>query len=245
MQGMVRYTGPGPGGSVVRNMDSIPVNGQRIADAYGYRLYDQFRFQSGTAVSQAPFRFFITPQGQQQAGQNFTTQYFKTLIDTNLEQAGAVPKGRYFEVHSIQCRILMLGATDTTVGSSGIATQIPTNAAGAATISATNEIVEVLEGGFMTFVVDSKNYEQGKLIHFPTPYGVSGFAGGGIPGTSNTDVVAVANNGFGRPYRLPVPRKLDGLRQFYVEAVFPYAFTPNRNFRMEIALEGVLLRSVT
>jgi hypothetical protein len=238
--------GPGPGGRVVRTMDYTPVNGQTLKDFYGYRLYDTIRFVAGTAVSTAIFSFFQIPLGGQTAGQNFATQYTKTKIDTNLGSAGLLSKGRYFEVHSMQVRALMTGATDTTYGSSGINTQLPTNALGAAVISATNEAAEILEQGYMSFIMDDKTYEEGKLIHFPTPYGLSGFAGSGSPGGSGagTDTIAVVNNGFGRPYRLPIPRQIDGLRSFRVDMQFPGGFTPNRNFKIEVCLEGGLYRPV-
>ena len=75
-------------------------------------------------------------------------------------------------------------------------------------------------------------------------YDTTRFAGGGIPGTANTDAVAIANNGFGRPYRFPIPRYIDGLRQFNVTAQFAYAITPTRNCNIECCLEGFLYRSV-
>jgi hypothetical protein len=244
MRGYGQFSGPGPGGQPVLTGDDVMINGKLVKDALGYRLYDTFRAVAGTAMPTNVFNFFQIPQGAQTGGFNFTTQYSKTLIDTNIGTNGQIPKGRFFQIHSVQCRVLMTGATDTTYGSSGIATQMPTNAAGAAAISAVNEEKEILEAGFLTFVVDDRSFEQGKLIHFPSPYGISGFAGGGIPGTSNTDAVAIANNGFGRPYRLPVIRNLDGLRQFRVDVQFAYAFTPNRNFNLEVCLEGLLYRPV-
>lgn len=239
-------SGPGPGGAPVLTLDQIPMNGQILKDAYGYRLYDTWRFVAGTAVSTAEFLFFQTPVGGTQTGQNFSTTYTKTLIDTNMPAQGQIPKGRFFRIRSMHVRVLMTGATDTTYGSSGIATQMPTNALGAAVVSAVNEEKEILEGGFVTFRVDDRSFEQGKLIHFPTPYGLSGFAGSGAPGGSGagTDAIAAVNNGFGRPYVFPVLRNLDGLRLFSVAMQFPYPFTPNRNFNLEVTLEGLLYRPV-
>src|SRR5215467_13994775 len=96
------FSGPGINSAVVRTLDNVPINGKTVKSVLGFRLYDQFRFVAGTAVSTATFSFFQTPQGQTQAGQNFTTTYTKTLIDTNMIQAGQLPKGQYFEVHSMQ-----------------------------------------------------------------------------------------------------------------------------------------------
>lgn len=236
-----QYRGPGPNNTPVLTMDNTPVNGQALKDTLGYRLYDTYRVKAGTAVSLSQFLFFQVPQGQQQAGQNFATQYSKTLIDTNMESAGQLQKGRFFVVTSIQCRVIMTGATDTTYGSSGPGTEMPTDPTGAASVGAANLEKAILEAGFMTFKIDNREYEQGKMIHFPSPYGISGFAGAGV---STTDAVAIANNGFGRPYRLPIERRIDGLRNFNVAAQFAYAFTPQRNFNIEVCLEGTLYRSV-
>src|SRR5262249_23314491 len=149
------------------------------------------------------FFFFQIPLGGQQAGLNFATQYAKTLQDTNIKAAGQIQKGRLFRISSMQIRVLETGATDTTYGSSGAGTELPTNPAGAAVVSAVNEEKAILEAGFCTFKVDDRDFEQGKFIHFPSPYGISGFAGSGAPGGSGagTDAIAVANNGFGRFYQ--------------------------------------------
>jgi len=236
-----QWRGPGPGGSPSLTLSNVPVNGQTVKDTLGYRLYDTYRVKAGTAVSLSEFIFFQIPRGQQQAGQNFATQYTKTLIDTNMDAAGQLQKGRFFVISSIQCRIITTGATDTTYGSSGPGTEMPTDPTGAASVGAANLEKAILEAGFMTFKVDNRDYEQGKMIHFPSPYGISGFAGAGV---STTDAVAIANNGFGRPYRLPIERRIDGLRQFNVTGQFAYAFTPQRNFNIEVCLEGYLYRDV-
>ncbi len=243
--GFGAFKGPGPGGSATLTMAGVPApNGQVFKDAYGYRLYDTWRIKAGTALPTNQFFFFQIPLGSTQPGLNFATTYSKTKIDTNMQSNGQIQKGRLFVIHSMQIRLIESGATDTTYGSSGAGTEMPTAPAGAAAVSAVNEEKALLEGGFATFQVDNRDYEEGKFIHFPSPYGISGFAGGGIPGTSNTDAVAVANNGFGRPYRFPLPRYIDGLRQFQVAFQFAYAITPTRNSNLECCLEGFLYRDV-
>lgn len=241
--------GVGPGGMPSLTLDSYTYtnrDGQQMTfkDAYGYRLYDTWRIKAGTAIPTSEFQFFQIPQGGQQTGLNFATQYPKTVIDTNIKAAGQIQKGRLFRIISMQVRLLETGATDTTYGSSGVGTELPTAPAGAAAVSVANEFQALMEGSFYTFQVDDRDYEQGKGSHFPSPYGYSGFAGGGIPGTSNTDTVAIVNNGFGRFYQFPVIRNIDGLRQFSVAFQFPYAITPTRNSRLECCLEGLLYRSV-
>jgi hypothetical protein len=243
--GFGKYRGPGSGGAPSLTMAGVKgPNGETYKDAYGFRLYDTFRIKAGTAIPTSEFYFFQIPIGNQTSGLNFAAQYAKTKIDTNMQSNGQIQKGRLFVVHSMQFRLIESGATDTTYGSSGAGTEMPTAPAGAAAVSAVNEEKALLEGGFGTFVVDNRDFEEGKFIHFPSPYGISGFAGGGIPGTSNTDAVAVANNGFGRPYRFPIPRYLDGLRQFQVKSQFAYPITPTRNSNLECCLEGFLYRDV-
>jgi hypothetical protein len=245
-----QFSGPGPGGMPALTLDGFlydnPKTGQKevFKDAYGYRLYDTVRIKAGTAIPTSEFQFFQNPLGSTVAGLNFATTYPKTLIDTNIKASGQIQKGRLFRISSMQIRLVESGATDTTYGASGVGTELPTAPAGAAAISLVNEEKALMEGSFFTFQVDDRDYEQGKGVHFPSPYGFSGFAGGGIPGTSNTDAVAVINNGFGRFYQFPVIRNIDGLRQFTVTGQFPYAITPTRNATLECCLEGLLYRSV-
>jgi hypothetical protein len=228
-------------------MDSIrTADGMVYKDAYGYRLYDTYRVVAGTVLPTAPFLFFSIPQGNMQAGLNFATQYQKSLIDTNLQQAGQIQKGRFFQVESMQVRVIDTGAISTAFGSSGPGTQLVTSPAGAAPVSGAQEEKTILESLIVTYQQDNRDYEQGKALHFPSPYGMSGFAGAGLPGGSGagTDAFSVINNGFGRFYRFPVLRNIDGLRQFNVQAQFGYAWTPVNNFNIEVCLEGLLWRPV-
>jgi hypothetical protein len=199
--------GPGPGGIPPLTLDGFdPQTGSYrdknggitvFKDAFGARIYDTWRIKAGTALPTNQFRFFQTALGGQTAGLNFTTQFQKTEIDTNLEQPGAIQKGRLFRVISMQIRLIETGATDTTYGSSGVGTEMPTAPTGAAVVSATNEIKALLEGSFYFFQIDDRRFEVGKGVHFPSPYGFSGFAGSGAPGGSGagTDAEAVVNNG--------------------------------------------------
>jgi len=242
-----QITGPGPGGRPVNSLDQIrAANGMVYKDAYGYRLYDTYRVVAGTVLPTNPFIFFSIPLGSQQNGLNFNTPYTKSLIDTNLQQAGQIQKGRFFQVESMQVRVIDTGAISTAFGASGPGTQLVTSPAAAATVSGAQEEKTILESLIVTYQQDNRDYEQGKALHFPSPYGMSGFAGAGVGGGSAavTDAFAVVNNGFGRFYRFPVLRNIDGLRQFGVVAQFGYAWTPINNFNIEVCLEGLLWRPV-
>src|SRR5215467_14177091 len=115
-----QLTGPGPSEMPPLTLDGYTYvdkagNKRKAKDAYGYRLYDTVRFQSGTVIPTTAFQFFQTPINQQTFIINVpATQYPKTLQDTNLKQAGAIQKGRLFRVISMQIRIVETGATDTT-----------------------------------------------------------------------------------------------------------------------------------
>jgi hypothetical protein len=237
--------GPGPGSRPVNTLDNYRAqNGMVFKDAYGERLYDTFRVKAGTVLPTNQFRFFQIPLGGQQAGLNFAAQYAKSEIDTNIQQAGQIQKGRYFEIISMQIRVIDTGASSTAFGASGPGTELVTSPAGAATVSGAQEEKTILESLIVEFELDNRTYEKGKAVHFPSPYGMSGFAGGGIPGTANTDAFAVVNNGFGRFYQFPVIRALDGLRGFAVNFNFGYPWTPVNNFNIECCLEGLMYRSV-
>jgi len=238
----MKFIGPGGGDpSLTLDYYNIPGGNKRFKDALGLRLYDRARFKSGQPIPTQPILFFTVPLGQEaQVVNNPSEKYLKTLIDTNLESAGQLSKGREFIVHSVQAEVVVTGATDTAYGSSGPSTELPTDPTAANAVSATNLQNAILRSAYLKFIVGEKEYETGLLIHFPSPYGISGFAGGG----STNNFESVANNGFGRPYRLPVPRHIDGLRSFRVEVAFLNGFTPTRNFSIVVTLEGLLLRPV-
>lgn len=227
--------------------------GQRLVepgkvDAIGYRLYDTFRVKAGTAIPTTPFQFFTTPLGQRTAGLNFATTYAKNLQDTNMRSTQQLPKGQFFRIGSMQIRCTITGSTDTTYGSSGPGTELPTDPAYAVAVASTNMVAAILEASFYTFKVATKDYEQGRGDMFPCFYGYSGFAGGGadpnISGAELSTFESVTNNGFGKPWIFPIPRDIDQLRDFSVQGEFAYELTPRRNFTLTCILEGLLLRPV-
>ena len=98
----------------------------------------------------------------------------------------------------------------------------------------------LLNAGWLVFVVGDKNYETGLLKHFPSAYGMSGFAGFGV----STGYEAAVNNGFGRAWRLPVEREIPPLTRFGVDVKFEYALVPTRAFVLRVLLEGIMWRPV-
>lgn len=239
----LKFVGPG-GGDPALTLDYYTAAGnKRFKDALGLRLYDTLRFKAGNAVPTGTLLLFTIPRGSETQVVNAPTEkYIKGLIDTNMDQSGSLSKGREFIVHSIQAEIVLSGATATTYSSTGNNVELATDPtpSGTAGNSATNFINHLLRSGYLRFIVGEKEYEVGKLIHFPSPYGISGFAGGG----STNNFESIAQNGFGRGYRLPVPRHIDGLRNFRVEVEFENPITVIQNFTLTVTLEGLLLRPV-
>lgn len=241
----VKFAGPGPNESVVLTMDGIMVNGRLLKDTFTHTLYSTKRAVAGVPLPTSEFQFFAKAIGDQETGLNFADTYELTEIDTNMEEGKKIPKGSYMKVFGIEIRVLLPGATDLLYASSGNAINLPVNPTPVGNISNTNLAVALYEGGSLRFHVGDKDYEKRKFVQCPASYGASGFAGFGIaPGEATGDNVSVINNGFGRGFRLQVPRNIDGLRTFYVAAKFGYPIIPTHNFSIECALQTIYWRSV-
>jgi hypothetical protein len=102
------------------------VQGNKLLDAFGHRMYDTIRVKAGVALPTSEFEFFAITIGQQTAGLNFATQYAKSEMDTNLRTGGQLPKDHFFRISSMQLKIIISGATDTAYGAAGAATEMPT-----------------------------------------------------------------------------------------------------------------------
>jgi len=229
--------------------------GARLASFYGLRLYDVARVQSGTALNQNEFELFATPVGQQTTEMNGTTQYTKTKIDTNMSVSRQLPASQEAWITAIQVRVLISGSLDDSVQTGnnlGLANNPGTgpNLAAADDVLATNLAQAALEGIYLKFSYNQTTFEEGPLYLFPSRYGVSGYSGNVayIPGTAATTIVqneTAVNNGFGYVYRLPIFRHIESLYQFNVTLQALNTFTPTRNFRIQVILEGLGAKGVT
>jgi hypothetical protein len=195
------------------------------------------------------------PLGQQQAIANDpTTRYTKQLADTNLRSAGSqLPRGQIFQVASLQVEVLVpnaIFAANSSGDNAGLtSSELAVSATVAGTASYASAIVhDIIHNATVAFKVGDKTYEEGLLVHFPSPYGISGYASATYPGTAVagqvTAIEGVANNGFGGAYQFPMLRTIDAGRQFAVELRFYDTWTPARNFQIRCTLEGLLYRSV-
>ena len=229
--------------------------GARLASFYGLRLYDTARVQAGTALGSSEFELFATPVGQSTTEMNGSTQYVKSKIDTNMSVSRQLPASQEAWITSIQVRVLITGSLDdsTLTGANlGLANNpgIGTSIVAADDILATNLAQAALEGIYLRFSYNQTTFEEGPLCLFPSRYGISGYSGqvNVTPNAAGTGVVqneTAVNNGFGYVYRLPVYRHIESLYQFNVTVQALQNFTPTRNFRIQVILEGLGAKGVT
>lgn len=229
--------------------------GARLASFYGLRLYDTARVAAGTALGSSEFELFATPVGQSTTEVNGTTQYTKTKIDTNMSVSRQLPASQEAWITSIQVRVLITGSLDDTTltgNNLGLANNpgIGTAVAAADDILATNLAQAALEGIYLRFSYNQTTFEEGPLCLFPSRYGISGYSGqiNVTPNAAGTGVVqneTAVNNGFGYVYRLPVYRHIESLYQFNTTIQALQTFTPTRNFRIQVILEGLGAKGVT
>ena len=229
--------------------------GARLASFYGLRLYDVARVTAGTQFNSSEFELFATPVGQQTTEMNGTTQYTKSRIDTNMSVSRQLPASQEAWITSIQVRVLISGNLDVTsqTGNNlGLANNPGLSTALTAAMSeqATNLAQAALESIYLKFSYNQTTFEEGPLYLFPSRYGISGYAGpvNVTPNTAGTGVIqneTAVNNGFGYVYRLPVFRHIESLYQFNVTLQALNTFTPTRNFRIQVILEGLGAKGVT
>lgn len=210
-------------------------------DAFGTRLYDTVRLKAGAAVPNNAVSLFQIPLGQNTAVINAATEvYPKSFVDTNLTTAGMLPAGYAMYVRSIQAIVLATAGTDTTYPTSGPGTELPSDPTAAAAVAAANLINAITAECYLRTYVGSKEYEQGLLRHFPSAYGLSGFAGFGV----STNFEGVTNNGFGRAWNMPIEREIPPLTNFRIDLQFIQSLTITRNCQIQLCLEGILMRPV-
>lgn len=229
--------------------------GARLASFYGLRLYDVARVTAGTAFNSNEFELFATPVGQQTTEMNGTTQYTKTKIDTNMSVSRQLPASQEAWITSIQVRVLISGNLDVTsqTGNNlGLANNpgLATSLTAPMDVQATNLAQAAFESIYLKFSYNQTTFEEGPLYLFPSRYGVSGYSGqvNVTPNAAGTGVIqneTAINNGFGYVYRLPIFRHIESLYQFNVTLQALNTFTPTRNFRMVVILEGLGAKGVT
>jgi hypothetical protein len=207
-----------------------------LADVLGVRLYDTIRFKKATVFDKQELSFFTRQiNAKQPFGNDPTTDYVKLKNDTNNKHAGQLPRGVAMKVMSLQVRLLATNINDTAATNALVTNPTPL-AADEATNSPTNLVEAFMSSCYVEFKVGGKTYEEGLIEHFPSAYGQSGFGGASDE--------AVAQNGFGRMWRLPIPRWIDAGRSFEVLITNYNAFTVTRDVKLRVTLECIANRSI-
>lgn len=240
---------------VLSKAQGASLGDQVVKNTYDYVLYDTKYFKAGTALSGTPITFFATQQGQlDQLINDTTVQFTKQKFMTNLLMPSQLERGQTFRVTSVQAFCSVPGNFDLTVQASGntiLPLTLPTEAvttAATAGVIATNLEMALLTMGYLSLKIGSGTYEEGPLLHFPSQFGISGYAGAAFTGTAQAGIIvpneAIANNGFGRARELSQSRTIVNGQRFGVNVEFPIGFTPSRNGQIQICLAGVLERDV-
>ena len=169
--------------------------------------------------------------------------------------ARQLPAGQLAWITSIQVRCVVSGSLDDTTQTGanlGLANApgIGSTLVAADDALAVNLAQAAYESIYLRFLYNQTAFEEGPLYLFPSRYGMSGFSGTAayVPGTAGTTIMqneTVVNNGFGFVFTLPVVRQIDSLYQFAVSLQPFNTFTPTRNFRIQVILEGLGAKSVT
>ncbi len=194
------------------------VNLDNTVEEIAWSLFD---FTAYAAAGQTSLSFFQTPLGS--GG--------KTVVDTNMELAGQIPKGQNFLVEAIAVEFFP-------------GDDIETVAAAVAAIQYADDVKAVSEGGFLDFTVGSKSYKkEAPLGVFPPQYRLQGFAATATTGAANGVLVEYAQN-VGAQHQI-VPVRLTSNQNFLVQLQWPVvvALPSGTNGRIGIRLSGRLYRN--
>lgn len=201
------------------------------ADSYFQPLYD---YQAYPAAGAAQFNFFSVPQGQGTTSAPGGAGV-KTVLDTNLTNAGMLPLGNRFLCLGIEIEFFP-GSLPAAVGV----------AAAAATITPQiNDVYTVLRNGALTLLVgsDRKYAQDAPLMKFPPQTRLSGFAA-----YSETTATTFGSIGYaagsGAGYNM-VPVYIESTQNFQVVVQFP-ALIPTPSTvagRIGCRLVGKLVRN--
>jgi hypothetical protein len=211
----------------IKQMNGMP------SSCYDFALYDSFRIKGGTAMTtiQMPTSLFAIPQGIQTSVINDGTQtYFKAFSDTNMIQAKQIPKGRLFQVNSLQIKVRTIGALPS-ISTSGNNVGLPTNGGFQTNFTPPfSDLNTLLNQCFLRFHVGTKDYIEGTLDQFPSAFGITG-AGMGAATTASLELWdGVAQNGFGQARLFTMPYFIPDLMNFQVDFFFYNQWTPASNY---------------
>jgi hypothetical protein len=205
-----------------------------VADAVWSPLYD---YQSYPTAGALQFQFFSVPQGQGTTSALGATGV-KTVADTNMQQAGSLPRGNRFLCVGIEVEFWP-GSTPGLQGTAAItAAQIARN---------WDDVYNVMRSGSLTFNIQQRIYAQdAPLMKFPTQTRLTGTTA--ISQSDSTaSTVAFAQIEYattcGAGYSI-IPVYIESTQFFSVTANFPaLVATPSAvDARIGVRLLGNLIR---
>lgn len=182
-------------------------------------LYD---FQAYAQAGQTQLQFFNIPKGQSS----------KTLADTNMTTAGALPAPQSFLIQSIE--IYFFPAGDPSILNSG------------SPIENINDVYDVAKSGWLELFIGSKPYlDEAPLLKFPPQCGLTGWAAiGGNATPSGVDSRIISYASFGGPiYDMRPPILLVPTQNFTVTLNWPTAVAISAAARIGINMQGILYRN--
>lgn len=197
------------------------VNRPGQIEAIKQPLYD---YQAYPAAGSTQLNFFAIPKGQSS----------KTLADTNMETAGALPNPKRFLVTGISIQFFP-------------GTVLPSAAPATNVIDAfVNDVWEVFSAtAWLELFIGSKSYVQAPMNAFPATTRLAGFAGmsdsttAGATGFQRTSYAAPA----GVPYKMDPPIMLEPTQNFSVSLNYPTAVAITNAGRIGVHLHGILYRN--
>jgi hypothetical protein len=196
------------------------VNRPDQIEAIKQSLYDDATY---LAAGQTQLQFFQTPKGQ--SG--------KTLQDTNMTAAGALPAPQSFLVQSIELYMFPSEALILTVGADTLATFM-------------NNVYEVAKSGWLELFIGSKPYlDEAPLMKFPPRCGLSGFAALSdttTAGAARRSVLNYVSVG-GPTYELQPPILLVPTQNFIVTLNWSAAVAITADMVIYCNLGGILYRN--
>lgn len=205
----------------MRDLNRYDVTVPGKAEKLLAELYD---YQTYANAGQTSLKFFQLPVGQ--SG--------KTLADTNMDTAGALPKGKEFIVTHVMVDLLP-GVTPGTFGAADAGDFV-------------NDIYTVAKSGYLSMNVGSKNYvTQAPIGKFPTDdklHVSAALADTTTAGADRHSMIQYARMA-GPVYKVN-PIRLTANMNFDVSLVWPaaVALPSGVDARIGIRLGGILLRSV-
>lgn len=196
-------------------------NVNRAGQIEGIRqsLYD---FQTYAQAGQTSLTFFQIPVGQSN----------KTLADTNMEAAGALPAPKRFLIESIEIHFFP-GNAVSAFGAQAAAENI-------------NDVYDVAKSGWLDLFIGSKSYlTEAPLGRFPSSSGLGifgAFADATTAGANMQSRIDYARFG-GKVYQMEPPILLVPTQNFKVTLNWPTAVAINANARIGVVMNGILYRN--